>query len=73
MVDITFESNKAVIRFPKRMITVEYVQNFLRRLRAEDLIDKSELRDGEDFALSEEIKNNWWKENKDRYIQGISY
>lgn len=31
MIDITFEANDVVLKFPKQFVSLDYVQNFLER------------------------------------------
>jgi hypothetical protein len=43
MVDITFEKDEAILKFPKQYISADYVQQFPERLRLEVIIEKSKL------------------------------
>ena len=40
----------------------------MERIELEMLIEKNQLTDKEAWELSEEVKKNWWKKNKDRVL-----
>jgi len=49
----------------------KYIQKIIDLLYIEDKINKSELTENDAWELSEEIKENWWKNNKDSFLKGI--
>ena len=71
MVEITFEKENAVLKFPKQLVSSGYVQEFLDRLRLETIIEKSQLSEEEAWKMSEDIKQQWWQKNKDKFLKGI--
>lgn len=71
MVQITFEDDKAVLKFPKQFMSSAYVQEFLERLRIEAIMEKSQLTEEQAWELSEKIKKEWWQKNKKRFLKGI--
>jgi hypothetical protein len=72
MLDIKFEGDNIILKFPRNTITSRYFQDFLNRMRLEINAQKSEITDEEIFEISEEIKQNWWNENKNEFIKRIS-
>lgn len=48
-----------------------YVEKFIERIELELLIEKSQMTDKEAWKLSEEIKEEWWKKNKDKVLKRI--
>ncbi len=68
MIDITFEANDVVIKFPKQFVSSDYVQNFLERLRLETIAQKSQLLEEQAWELSEEVKQQWWEKNKEIFL-----
>ena len=68
MIDITFEANDVVIKFPKQFVSSDYVQNFLERLRLETIAQKSQLLEEQAWELSEEVKQQWWQKNKEMFL-----
>lgn len=71
MVEITFDKHQAILKFPKKFVSAKYVQQFLERLRLEAIVEKSKLTENEAWDLSEQIKQEWWEENKDLLLKGI--
>ena len=72
MVEITFNKNQAILKFPKQLASSDYVQQFLERLRLETIIEKSKLTEEQAWELSEEIKQEWWRKNKEKFFKRIS-
>ncbi|MBE0425841.1 MAG: hypothetical protein IBX72_04235 [Nitrospirae bacterium] len=68
MISIKYENEDAVLIFPKRLISNQYVQSFIERLNIENITQKSRLTEKEIMELSEKIKKDWWKKNRDRFI-----
>lgn len=71
MISIKYENEDAVLIFPKRLVSNDYVQNFIERLNVETIIQKSRLTEKEIMELSEKIKKDWWKKNRGRFIEKI--
>ena len=71
MVQISFKDDEVILKFPKKLVSSGYVQDFLERLRLEAIVEKSQLSDEEAWKLSEEIKQKWWEENKDNLFTRI--
>ena len=71
MVEITFKNNDAILKFPKKFASTDYVQKFLERLRLEAIVEKSQLTEEQAWELSEKIKQEWWQKNKDRFLKRI--
>jgi len=68
MVTIKYKAKDAVLTFPKQLISKEYVREFIDRLNIETILMKSKLEEGDVTDLSEKIKTDWWKNNKQRFI-----
>lgn len=69
MVQISFENNIAVLKFPRQLASSVHVQEFLEWLRIESILEKSEMTDEQAWELSEKIKEDWWQKNKDIFLQ----
>jgi len=72
MVDISFEKDEAILKFPKQFISADYVQQFLERLRLEAIVEKSKLTEDQAWELSEQLKKEWWEKNKEKLIKRIN-
>ena len=71
MVDITFEKDEAILKFPKQFVSTDYVQQFLERLRFEAIVEKSKLTEKQSWELSEQLKQEWWQKNKEKFLKRI--
>ncbi|HLG28956.1 MAG TPA: hypothetical protein VI387_01990 [Candidatus Brocadiales bacterium] len=61
--------NQIIITIDRSLVDIDSVNNLLVRLRIEQLIKKANFSE-DVMKIAEEIKKNWWKENKDRYLEG---
>ncbi len=71
MTQITFQDNEAILKFPKQLVSSEYVQEFLERLRMEAIAEKSRLTEDQAWELSEKIKQEWWQKNKNEFLTRV--
>ncbi|MDL1955536.1 MAG: hypothetical protein LWW95_00585 [Candidatus Desulfofervidus auxilii] len=71
MIEIMFEKDKAILKFPKQLMAMDYVQQFLEKLRVESIIEKSKLTEEQAWELSEQIKEEWWNKNRERILKRI--
>lgn len=69
MKSITIDSSdeRFIISIDKKLINKDLLLQFVDNLRLEFLARKVDF-DKEIEDLGEEIKENWWKENKDKFI-----
>ncbi len=68
MISIKYDNKDAVLTFPKRLISKEYVQEFIERLNVEMILKKSSLKEKDITVLAENIKADWWKKNKQKCL-----
>jgi hypothetical protein len=66
MINITYENNDAILKFPKQYVSADYVQQFLERLRLEAIVEKGGFSEGRAWDLSEQLKQEWWTKNKEK-------
>ncbi len=62
--------NEAVITVDLSFINIESLNRLFERLRTEQLIQKADFNDNI-TEIGPEIKQNWWRKNKERYLQDI--
>lgn len=73
MVEITFEKDEAILKFPKAFISANYVQQFIERLHLEAIVEKSKLTEDQAWELSEQLKQEWWEKNKEKLLKRIKH
>ena len=66
---IKTEGKDLVVRIPKNLISKDYVERFIERIELEMLVEKNRMTEKETWKLSEEIKEDWWKENRDKMLK----
>jgi hypothetical protein len=71
MIDIIFEKEEAILKFPKQYVSADYVQQFFERLRLEVIVEKSKLTEEQAWELSENLKQEWWQRNKENLLKRI--
>ena len=62
--------NQAVITVDLSFINIESLNQLFERLRTEQLIQKADFSD-EITEIGTEIKQSWWKKNREQYLKGI--
>lgn len=74
MISLKKNGNQFVLEFNSLDVSDEFLSRLLCKHRTEKIIEKSELTDEEAWNLSEEIKDNWYKNNKDWILRkaGVS-
>ncbi len=66
--DIKSYNETLVVTFDKSFYKDNYLNDLLTRIKTEYLIQKADFDESiED--IGEEIKHNWWKNNKSKYIK----
>ena len=67
---MTVESinNETLIRIPNS-INYNFIQDFLYYLSVKSIIPKSKATDEEIDQLTEEVQEEWWQENKSRFLK----
>ncbi len=68
-VEVTSLKDRLVISIDKSLVSKEYLLNLIDRLQLENMIKKANF-DEKVLEISDEIKGKWWKENKDRFLNG---
>lgn len=68
MVQLSFENDYAILKFPKHLVTTNYMQQVLERLQLETWVENNVLSEEPAWELSELLKSEWWENNKFRLL-----
>jgi hypothetical protein len=68
---LTYEEDEVILKFPKDALKAAYVQDFLQRLKLEAAVRKSQLSEQDVRELSEEIKRDRWEKNREKFLKRI--
>jgi hypothetical protein len=71
MIEIQRENDLFTISFLKSDIAGEFLESLLKKLEIERLLAKNRMTEEQAWELSEEIKENWWKDNQERIMKMI--
>ena len=71
MIDLTIKNQQAVLTFPQGLLSADYVQDFLEKLKVETVLEKSQLTEVQAFDLAESIQENWWNQHKQTVLDHI--
>jgi hypothetical protein len=59
------------LSFSKELLSSSELVRFIETLRLKELLSKSQLSAEDVVKLDDELKDNWWKKNKDRFLDKI--
>jgi hypothetical protein len=67
-IEVTASKNKVMITIDKAVVSPEDISLLLKQLQMKILSKKPNF-DEEMHDFSEKLKNHWWEENKDQFLQ----
>ena len=68
--DVQSKEDKIIITIDRSSVAINFLESFLDRLRVEQIVQKAEF--SEDILVeAENIKHEWWRKNKDRFLENI--
>lgn len=67
-IEVKSTDDKVIITIDKREIDIDFLMKLLNKFRVEQLIKKANF-DEEILKLSKEIKQDWWKKNKAKFLE----
>lgn len=65
---VEFINNETVIRVPGS-IKFDFIQDFIDYINAKSIISNSKASDQEIDKLAEEAQEEWWKNNKAKFLR----
>lgn len=71
MLELNKEGDVFTIKFTREEISEDFLRRLLIKFKVEKLLEKSKMTKEQAWKLSEEIKENWWNENKDWILNKI--
>jgi hypothetical protein len=69
---IVSDGSNWILTIPKMLISEKEIQKILDLMQFYDLVKDSEMTETKALELSEDIKKQWWAENKDRIMAKIA-
>jgi hypothetical protein len=71
MLDIQVKDDNVNIVFSRNLINDNDLMELLERIKVKHLISQSQLNEENAIKLDEELKSNWWKNNKEKFLDKI--
>jgi hypothetical protein len=71
MLDIQVKDDNVNIVFSRNLINDNDLMELLERIKVKHLISQSKLTEENAIKLDEELKSNWWKNNKEKFLDKI--
>lgn len=68
-IEVKSTDDKIIISIDKKSVDIDFLTNLLNKFRFEHLIKKANF-DEEILKLSKSIKQDWWKKNKEEFLEG---
>ena len=70
---LSYQTTNEIVNltFSKEFLSVPELVRLIETLRIKELISKSQVTQDDIMNLDEELKANWWNENKDRFLAKI--
>jgi hypothetical protein len=64
MIELLNNSGNFSLQFTKEDFSDEFLKRLLRKFQVEKILGKSKLTESQAWELSEQVKEDWWNENK---------
>ena len=64
------KGNQMVLKINKKGFDENYLISLLKRLQVEELAQKSDF-DPDILSIAEQINQDWWDKNEDRFLKGV--
>lgn len=69
-IQIENRKNKIILTINKKEMDQDYLIRLIKRLETEDLAYKSGINE-QSLQIAEDIKQEWWNENKSDFLKDI--
>lgn len=64
------KGDQMVLKINKKGFDENYLISLLKRLQVEELAQKSDF-DPDILSIAEQINQDWWDKNEDRFLKGV--
>ena len=71
MLEIQVKDDNVNIVFSRNLINDNDLMEMIERIRIKHLISRSNLTEEDAFQLDEELKTDWWENNRERFLEKI--
>ena len=71
MLNYQIIDNTVNLTFSKELLSSPEIIRFIEILRIKELLSNSRVNSEDVIKLADELKENWWQENKDAFLDKI--
>jgi len=71
MLDIQVKDDNVHIVFSRNLIRDNDLMELIERIKVKQLISQSQLIEDDAIKLDEELKANWWENNREKFLDKI--
>ena len=73
LIMLTYQATDKTVNlsFSKEFLSAHELTKLIEMLRVKELISKSQMTDDDASLLDNELKENWWRENQERFLAKI--
>ena len=71
MLNYQVTDNTVNLSFSKELLSSPELVRFIETLRVKELLSKSQSSAEDVVKLDNELKDNWWQKNKERFLDKI--
>ena len=71
MLDIQVKNDNVHIVFSRNLIKDNDLMELIERIKVKQLISQSQLIEDDAIKLDEELKANWWENNREKFLDKI--
>ncbi|NIM12198.1 MAG: hypothetical protein GTO45_08805 [Candidatus Aminicenantes bacterium] len=71
MLNVQVKGDNVNIVFSRELMKDDELMDFIERIRVKHLIFESKLTEEIALNLDKELKSNWWKQNRERFLSKI--
>ncbi|MCK9605121.1 MAG: hypothetical protein M0R33_01580 [Methylomonas sp.] len=70
---LTYQTTDKTVNlsFSKEFLPAHELTRLIEMLRIKELISKSQMTDDDASLLDNELKENWWRENQEKFLAKI--
>jgi hypothetical protein len=69
-IDIKTIKDQVIIMIDSSLINIDFLNNLYSRVRVEELVKKAKF-DDKVVKIGEEIKGEWWRKNRIKYLPKV--
>jgi hypothetical protein len=71
MLNVQVKDDNVNIVFSKSLLSDDDLRDFIERIRVKQLISESQMTEEAALELDRDLKSNWWKKNRERFLAKI--